>query len=112
MKEGRVPLQTFRAEIDYGFSEANTTMGKIGIKVWIFKKEHFQKTAKELLLKIEEQQNNKRIFKELKQKEQEFENKMRQKPWQDFMYQKTFEPNKFSISLFSSNTFSNSSLFK
>jgi small subunit ribosomal protein S3 len=49
LKEGRVPLQTFRAEIDYGFSEANTTMGKIGIKVWIFKKEHFQKTAKELL---------------------------------------------------------------
>lgn len=49
LKEGRVPLQTFRAEIDYGFSEANTTMGKIGVKVWIFKKEHFQKTAKELL---------------------------------------------------------------
>ena len=49
LKEGRVPLQTFRAEIDYGFSEANTTMGKIGIKVWIFKKEQFQKTAKELL---------------------------------------------------------------
>jgi len=49
LKEGRVPLQTFRAEIDYGFSEANTTMGKIGIKVWIFKKEHFQKTTKELL---------------------------------------------------------------
>ncbi|GAB1402559.1 30S ribosomal protein S3 [Elusimicrobiota bacterium] len=48
-KEGRIPLQTFRAEIDYGFSEANTTMGKIGVKVWIFKKEHFQKTAKELL---------------------------------------------------------------
>ena len=48
LKEGRVPLQTFRAEIDYGFSEANTTMGKIGIKVWIFKKEHFQ-TAKERL---------------------------------------------------------------
>ena len=54
------------------------------------------KTAKDLLLEIEEQQNNKRIFKELKQKEQEFENKMRQKPWQDFMYQKTFEPNKLS----------------
>ena len=49
LKVGRVPLQTFRAEIDYGFSEANTTMGKIGVKVWIFKKEHFQKTAKELL---------------------------------------------------------------
>jgi small subunit ribosomal protein S3 len=49
MKEGRVPLQTFRADIDYGFSEANTTMGNIGVKVWIFKKELFIKNAKELL---------------------------------------------------------------
>lgn len=48
LKEGRVPLHTFRADIDYGFTEANTTMGKIGVKVWIFKKEHFKKTAKEL----------------------------------------------------------------
>ena len=54
------------------------------------------KTAKDLLMEIEEQQNNKRILKELKQKEQELENKMRQKPWQDFMFQKTFEPNKLS----------------
>lgn len=38
-REGRVPLQTLRADIDYGFSEANTTYGKIGIKVWIFKGE-------------------------------------------------------------------------
>jgi len=49
LKEGRVPLQTFRADIDYGFSEAYTTMGQIGVKVWIFKKEYFKKTAKELL---------------------------------------------------------------
>jgi small subunit ribosomal protein S3 len=49
LKEGRIPLQTFRADIDYGFTEANTTMGKIGVKVWIFKKEHFKKTTKELL---------------------------------------------------------------
>ncbi len=48
LKEGRVPLQTFRADIDYGFSEACTTMGQIGVKVWIFKKEFFKKTAKEL----------------------------------------------------------------
>jgi len=34
-REGRVPLHTFRADIDYGFSEANTTYGKIGVKVWI-----------------------------------------------------------------------------
>jgi small subunit ribosomal protein S3 len=49
LKEGRVPLQTFRADIDYGFAEAYTTMGQIGVKVWIFKKELFKKTVKELL---------------------------------------------------------------
>ena len=54
------------------------------------------KTAKALFMEIEEQQNNKRILKELKQKEQELENKIRQKPWQDFMFQKTFEPNRLS----------------
>jgi len=35
--EGTIPLQTLRADIDYGFSEADTTYGKIGIKVWIYK---------------------------------------------------------------------------
>lgn len=49
MKEGRIPLQTFRAEIDYGFSEAHTKMGQIGVKVWIFKKEHYKKTEREIL---------------------------------------------------------------
>lgn len=38
-REGRVPLSTFRADIDYGFAEAKTTYGIIGIKVWIFKGE-------------------------------------------------------------------------
>ncbi len=38
-KEGRVPLHTLRANIDYGFTEANTTAGKIGVKVWICHKE-------------------------------------------------------------------------
>jgi small subunit ribosomal protein S3 len=37
--EGRVPLHTLRANIDYGFTEANTTYGKIGVKTWIFKGE-------------------------------------------------------------------------
>ena len=37
--EGRLPLHTLRADIDYGFSEANTTYGKVGVKVWIFKGE-------------------------------------------------------------------------
>ena len=37
--EGTIPLQTLRADIDYGFAEANTTYGKIGVKVWIYKDE-------------------------------------------------------------------------
>lgn len=37
--EGNVPLQTLRADIDYGFAEADTTYGKIGVKVWIYKGE-------------------------------------------------------------------------
>ncbi len=40
--EGRVPLHTLRAEIDYGFAEAATTYGVIGVKVWIFKGEVFE----------------------------------------------------------------------
>ena len=40
-REGRVPLHTLRADIDYGFAEAHTTYGIIGIKVWIFKGEVF-----------------------------------------------------------------------
>ncbi len=46
-REGRVPLHTLRADIDYGFSEAMTTYGKIGVKVWIFKGEVFGKDQKE-----------------------------------------------------------------
>ena len=42
-KEGRIPLHTLRADIDYAVSEANTVYGKIGIKVWVFKGEVFGK---------------------------------------------------------------------
>ena len=63
--EGRLPLHTLRADIDYGFAEANTTYGKIGVKVWIFrgevlpvknKKSSNQKEEKEVLTgnKVEE----------------------------------------------------------
>jgi len=44
-REGRVPLHTLRAQIDYGFYEARTTFGRIGVKVWIYKGDM---TAKEL----------------------------------------------------------------
>ena len=43
-REGRVPLHTLRADIDYGLAEAHTTYGVIGVKVWIFKGELFDKT--------------------------------------------------------------------
>ena len=42
-REGRVPLHTLRADIDYGTSEAQTTYGKIGIKVWIYKGDVFER---------------------------------------------------------------------
>ncbi|HHW68430.1 MAG: small subunit ribosomal protein [Epulopiscium sp.] len=44
--EGTIPLQTLRADIDYGFAEANTTYGKIGVKVWIYKGEILPQRAK------------------------------------------------------------------
>ena len=44
-REGRIPLHTFRADIDYGTAEARTTYGVIGVKVWIFKGEVFDQPA-------------------------------------------------------------------
>jgi small subunit ribosomal protein S3 len=44
--EGTIPLQTLRADIDYGFHEANTTYGKIGVKVWIYKGEVLPESKK------------------------------------------------------------------
>jgi small subunit ribosomal protein S3 len=46
-REGRVPLATLRADIDYGFAEARTTFGVIGIKVWIFKGEVLEKKGRQ-----------------------------------------------------------------
>jgi small subunit ribosomal protein S3 len=46
-REGRIPLHTFRADIDYGLAEARTTYGVIGIKVWIFKGEVFDQSQLE-----------------------------------------------------------------
>lgn len=46
--EGTIPLQTLRADIDYGFAEANTTYGKVGVKAWIYNGEVLPtKTVKE-----------------------------------------------------------------
>ncbi len=47
LMEGRVPLHTLRADIDYGFAEAHTTFGSIGVKVWLFHGEVLEKEIKE-----------------------------------------------------------------
>lgn len=46
-KEGRIPLHTLRADIDYGFTEAHTTFGSIGVKVWVFNGMRYGKEQKE-----------------------------------------------------------------
>ncbi|MCK4542349.1 MAG: 30S ribosomal protein S3 [Spirochaetales bacterium] len=46
-KDGRIPLHTIRADIDYGFAESQTTFGTIGIKVWVFNGEVYKKDRKE-----------------------------------------------------------------
>ena len=43
-REGRVPLHTLRADVDYGFSEAKTTYGIIGVKVWVYKGDNLGRT--------------------------------------------------------------------
>lgn len=45
-REGRVPLHTFRADIDFGFTEAKTTYGKIGVKVWIYNGDVFPESIR------------------------------------------------------------------
>lgn len=52
LKEGRVPLQTLRADIDYGFTEAHLNMGLIGVKCWVFRKELFKKTDADLMEEV------------------------------------------------------------
>jgi len=46
-RDGRVPLQTLRADIDFGFAEARTTYGIIGVKVWIYKGEILDKEVEQ-----------------------------------------------------------------
>ncbi len=46
-KEGRVPLHTLRADVDYGLAEAHTTYGVIGVKAWVFRGEVLDKKSKD-----------------------------------------------------------------
>jgi len=59
LKEGRVPLQTFRANIDYGFAESLTTYGQIGVKVWIFNEEPMKKAEEAEVVKAAEKEEEK-----------------------------------------------------
>lgn len=52
-REGRVPLHTFRADVDYGVATAKTTYGVIGVKVWIFKGESFRQKDKRKVEKVD-----------------------------------------------------------
>jgi small subunit ribosomal protein S3 len=56
-REGRIPLHTFRAEIDYGLAEARTTYGVIGVKVWVFKGEVFDREEAEAEAAVVEAQD-------------------------------------------------------
>lgn len=51
--EGSIPLQTLRADIDYGFAEANTTFGKVGVKVWIYKGEILPTSKAKIVEEVE-----------------------------------------------------------
>ena len=53
-REGRVPLHTFRSDIDYGVTEAKTTYGRIGVKVWIYKGDILQQQVHEAKGKVQE----------------------------------------------------------
>jgi small subunit ribosomal protein S3 len=62
-KQGRIPLHTLRADIDYGFAEAKTTFGTIGVKVWIFNGEVLRKDTKDdagLLVRKERRRSGER----------------------------------------------------
>ena len=52
-REGRVPLHTIRADIDYGQVHAHTTYGRIGVKVWIYKGEVIQRKGGDSLLEVD-----------------------------------------------------------
>ena len=58
VKEGRIPLQTLRANINYAFTEADTIMGKIGVKVWIFKGNLMHGEKVDDNIKVKKAQNN------------------------------------------------------
>jgi len=76
LKDGRIPLQTFRADIDYGFAESFTTYGQIGVKVWIFKEELTKKAQQEEVGEpAHKEEKGEKVEKEKKEEEVEKEEK-------------------------------------
>ncbi|MDD3772755.1 MAG: 30S ribosomal protein S3, partial [Weeksellaceae bacterium] len=59
-KEGRIPLSTFRADIDYHIGEAHTTYGRMGIKVWIMKGEVYGKRELSPLVGLQKKQSKRK----------------------------------------------------
>ena len=72
-KEGRIPLQTLRADVQYGFAEADTVMGKIGVKVWVFKGDLMpgEKADQNIKSKNSKPTNPKEGFKPRRRREEE-----------------------------------------
>jgi small subunit ribosomal protein S3 len=64
-KEGKLPLQTFRADIDYGFYEAHTTYGVIGVKAWVYHGDAVLDEPKEEIKAVEEEKKPEVIEKEV-----------------------------------------------
>jgi hypothetical protein len=60
-REGRVPLHTLRADIDYGFSEAETTYGIIGVKVWVYKGDHLGRNDAPVVEEPQEDRRRRRV---------------------------------------------------
>lgn len=71
VKEGRIPLHTLRADIDYGFTESMTTYGAIGIKIWIFRGEIFKKEQRMDAGKLIKAHSSKSSYYEYSSKDEE-----------------------------------------
>ncbi|HUT85763.1 MAG TPA: 30S ribosomal protein S3 [Elusimicrobiales bacterium] len=85
--EGRVPLHTLCADIDYGFAEANTVSGKIGVKVWIDKKHYFAESPKEILSRLRKKGETKIGGEEQKIKSADAKDKVSEKPLEKVLEQ-------------------------
>ena len=82
-REGKVPLSTFRADVDYGFTEAHTTYGSIGCKVWIYKGDILVKkeeAAQRLERERRQQEQEKASAKEKKEEKKDSKSAAKQQP--------------------------------